>query len=77
MVLRQGFALVAAGLAAGLCASIALTRFLSILLYEVKPGDSATAAAAALTLATVALFAAYLPARRATRIDPIAALRVG
>ncbi len=77
MVLRQGFALVAAGLAAGLCASIALTRFLSILLYEVKPGDSTTAAAAALTLATVALFAAYLPARRATRIDPIVALRVG
>jgi len=77
MVLRQGLALAGGGIAAGVCAAMALTRLLSLLLYEVRPRDLATSAASALGLAAVALCAAYLPARRATRIDPMAALRIG
>ncbi len=74
MVLRQGLTLIVGGVAAGVCASMALTRFL---LYAVRPTDSATSAASALGLAAVALLAAYIPARRATRIDPMSALRIG
>jgi len=75
MVLRQGLVLVGSGLAAGFAASLALTRFLSTLLYEVKPTDLATSAAVAVLVAAVALLASYLPARRATRVDPMVALR--
>jgi putative ABC transport system permease protein len=75
MVLRQGLALAGLGIAFGICASLALTRFLASLLYEVQPADSATSLATALGLAALALCATYLPARRAARIDPIAALR--
>ncbi len=75
MVLRQGLILVGGGLAAGLAASLALTRFLSTLLYEVRPTDLATSAAVAVVVAAVALLASYLPARRATRVDPMVALR--
>ncbi len=77
MMLRQGMALVGAGIVVGIGASMALTRFLSLLLYEVRPTDAAMYAASALGLAAVALLAAYVPARRATQIDPMAALRVG
>ena len=77
MVLRHGLRLVAAGLAAGMAACAVLTRFLATLLYEVRPMDLATSAAVAAGLAAVALLASYLPARRATRIDPMAALRNG
>jgi putative ABC transport system permease protein len=75
MVLRQGAALACAGLLAGLLASLALTRFLGSLLFEVSPLDPATSSAVALLLSGAALAATWLPARRATRVDPLAALR--
>jgi putative ABC transport system permease protein len=75
MVLRQGLGLVGAGLAIGAVASLALTRFLGSLLYEVRPTDVTTWMTVTIALAGVALAAAYLPARRAMRVDPIVALR--
>jgi putative ABC transport system permease protein len=75
MVLRQGLALTGLGLAVGFAASLALTRFLSSLLFEVRPTDLVTSAAVALLLAVIALFASYLPARRAASVDPMIALR--
>lgn len=75
MVLRQGLRLAATGLGLGFAASIVLTRFLSSLLFQVKPADRITIAAVSLTLAAVALLANYLPARRASRVDPNEALR--
>ncbi len=75
MVLRQGLALTGLGLAAGFAASLALTRLLSSLLFEVRPTDLTTSAAVALVLAGVALTASYLPARRAASVDPMIALR--
>jgi len=75
MVLRQGLALTGAGLAVGFAASLALTRFLSSLLFEVRPTDLATSAAVALLLGAIALLASYLPARRAASVDPMVALR--
>ena len=75
MVLRQGLKLAAIGLVLGLVASAGLTRFLTSLLFQVKPEDVVTTLAVALTLAAVALLANYLPARRASRLDPNEALR--
>lgn len=75
MVLRQGLLLVFAGLAAGFLASLALTRFLSSLLFDVRPTDVATSAGVAVLLTVVALLASYLPARRAASVDPMIALR--
>jgi putative ABC transport system permease protein len=75
MVLRQGLALVGIGLAVGFAASLALTRLLTSLLFEVRPTDLATSALVALLLAGVALLASYLPARRAASVDPMIALR--
>ena len=75
MVLRQGLKLAATGLVLGFAASIVLTRFLTSLLFQVKPADGITIVAVALTLAAVALLANYLPARRASRVDPNEALR--
>jgi len=75
MVLRQGLKLAATGLVLGFAASIVMTRFLTSLLFQVKPADGFTLAAVALTLAAVALLANYLPARRASRVDPNEALR--
>jgi putative ABC transport system permease protein len=66
---------VLAGLAAGVAGSAGLTRLLSGLLYNVRPLDPAVIGTVSALLATVALFASYLPARRAARIDPMAALR--
>jgi len=66
---------VLAGLAAGVAASAGLTRLLAGLLYGVRPLDPAVLAGVALLLGAVALIASYLPARRAAKIDPIAALR--
>ena len=75
MVLGQGASLAAAGLVLGLVGALALTRFLAALLFGVGAADPATFATVALALGGVALLASYLPARRAARVDPMAALR--
>jgi ABC-type antimicrobial peptide transport system permease subunit len=75
LVLRQGVALGAMGIAIGLGAAALLTRFLSSQLFGVSPRDAAVFAGVALLLGIVSLAATYLPARRAVRVDPMAALR--
>jgi len=75
MILREGLGLVGIGLAVGFIASLGLTRLLLALLFEVRPADLPTAAGVAALLAAVTLFACYLPARRASRVDPMIALR--
>ncbi|MBI2535425.1 MAG: hypothetical protein HYW06_00280 [Gemmatimonadetes bacterium] len=75
LVLKQGSAAVAAGLGVGLLASLLLTRFLGSLLYEVKPADPVTLAAVSGLLLGIAALANYVPARRATKVDPMEALR--
>ena len=75
MVLGQGMKLAAIGIIGGLIAAVALTRFMAGLLYGVLPADPATLAAVALILGGIALLACYLPARRATKVDPLVALR--
>jgi predicted permease len=75
MVVRNGLKLTLAGMAAGLLGALALTRFLRSLLYEVSPTDPTTFIGILLILALVGFLATYLPARRATRVDPMIALR--
>jgi putative ABC transport system permease protein len=75
LVLRQGLRVAATGLVLGLIASVMFTRFLTSLLFEVKPVDVMTTVAVLVSLAAVALLANYLPARRASRVDPNDALR--
>ena len=75
MVLRQGMRLVALGLVIGLFGAFALSRVLQSLLYGTTPTDLPTYAAVALLLGAVALVATWLPARRATRVDPVVALQ--
>jgi putative ABC transport system permease protein len=75
MVVRQGVELTVAGLGVGLAAAWALTRVLSGLLFGVTPTDPPTFVGVSLMLAVVAFLATYLPARRATRVDPLNALR--
>jgi putative ABC transport system permease protein len=75
MVMREGLLLVAIGAGAGLAGSLALTRSIRTLLFEVGPTDPITLSAVVLLLMSIALLACYIPARRATRIDPITALR--
>jgi putative ABC transport system permease protein len=74
-ILGRGARLTAIGLGLGTAASLVLTRFLSSLLFEVKPMDAATLIVAATALAAIALIASYLPARRAIGTDPVAAIR--
>jgi predicted permease len=75
MVLRRGLVLVLTGMGIGLLGALQLTRFLSRLLYNVKPRDPLTFIIVSLILVSVALLACYVPARRAMRVDPMAALR--
>jgi predicted permease len=75
MVLRETFLLASIGIAAGLAGAAALTRLAASMLYELKPTDQLTFTAAALLLAAIALAAGFTPARRASRVDPIDALR--
>ena len=75
MVVRQGMAVVAVGVGIGLVAAFALTRLMGGLLYEVKPSDPQTFGVVCLVLASAALFACWLPARRAAGVDPVVALR--
>jgi predicted permease len=74
-VVRQGAALAAAGLALGLVASWLLTPVLRSWLYEIEPSDPLTFAGVALVLGVVALVATAIPARRATKVDPVLAMR--
>jgi len=75
MVLREGALLAVGALLVGGAAAILLSRFLAGLLYEVEATDPATYAAVGGVLCVVALLASYLPARRATQVDPMEALR--
>ena len=75
LVVSQAVRLGAAGLAMGLAGALAVTRVLDSLLFGVSASDPLTFAAVSAALITVLLLAAYLPARRATRVDPIVALR--
>ena len=75
LVLRHGTRLMLLGIGLGLAASLALTRLMATLLYGTSPTDPLTLTVVAGLLAVVALAACYIPARRATRVDPIVALR--
>ena len=75
LVLREALVLVVIGLVVGLFASLLLTKTAATLLYELKPNDPLTITLATLLLVAVALLAGYLPARRASRVDPMVALR--
>lgn len=75
LVVGQGLVLVSVGLALGIIGATVLTRYLASLLYGVSPVDPATFAAVCFGLSAVSLLACYIPARRATRVDPMVALR--
>ena len=75
MVLREGSIVIAIGLAIGLIGAMAASRFLRTLLFEIAPGDPLTLGAVSALLTAVGLAACYFPARRATRVDPLIALR--
>jgi len=75
MVVRNGMTLVVAGVAIGVAGALALTRFLTTMLFGVTPTDTSTFVVVSVVLATVALVACLIPARRATKVNPLEALR--
>jgi ABC-type antimicrobial peptide transport system permease subunit len=75
LIMRDVFSVVAVGLLAGIAASLAATRLLQQLLFGIGPRDTVTLVVAAATLSIVASVAGYLPGRRATKVDPMIALR--
>lgn len=75
LVMRRRMTLAVLGMLIGLAGSLALTRLMAGLLFEVKPTDVVTFATVPLTLMAEALLACYIPARRATKVDPLIALR--
>ena len=75
LVLREGLLMTGAGMAIGLVAAVVLSRFMASVLYEVKPGDPLTYVVVAAVLLAVAVVATLVPARRATAVDPLVALR--
>ncbi len=75
LVLREGAKIALFGIASGMAGALALPRLMASLLFGVKPTAPATFAAVAVLLALVTLAACYIPARRATRVDPMVALR--
>ena len=75
LILRSGMSLVVVGLAIGLAGALVLTRLMATLLFEVSPSDPITLVAVAFCVILAALLACYLPARRATKVDPLIALR--
>jgi predicted permease len=77
LILKQGMSLVAVGVVAGLVAALAVGKLVNRMLYGVSPADPFSIAGAAVILVGIALLACYLPARWATRVDPLVALREG
>ena len=75
LVLRQGLGPACVGIAIGMAASLALTRLMAKMLYHVSTTDPAAFVGGAVLFGAVAMLASYLPARRATRVDPMVALR--
>ena len=75
LVLRRAMTLALSGIASGVAAAIPLARLLRGMLFGVRESDALTFAAASIALAAVALLASYLPARRASRIDPLLSLQ--
>ena len=75
LVMKGGLVIAAVGVAIGLAGAFALTRLMSSLLFDVAPTDKATFAGVSLALLLIALAACYIPARRATKVDPLQALR--
>ena len=75
LTMARGLKLVAMGLVIGVVGALALTRLLATLLFDISASDPLTFAAVAIVLASVAMVACYIPARRATRVDPMIALR--
>jgi len=75
MVVREGLVLALSGVALGVAGALLLMRTIASLLFGVAPNDPVTIAAASGLLTTIALVACYIPARRATRVDPLLALR--
>jgi putative ABC transport system permease protein len=75
LVLGRGLMVTGLGVLAGVGCALALTRLIGMLLYDVKPTDPVTFVAVAAILTVVALVACYVPARRATRVDAVTALR--
>jgi len=77
LVVEKGLLLASAGVAAVMAASFTMTRVMGTLLYGVEPRDPAVFAVAPAVLIAVAALASFVPARRASRVDPVVALRVG